>query len=259
MEAIDVQVVTNSEEQTLSLGRRLARVLRGGDVVALDGALGAGKTRLVRGIAAGLGIDVAMVSSPTFVIMHEHERKDGVAIGGGGGGPGLIHVDAYRLRSPEELETIGWDRVMRATEGATEGGEVGTQRAPVVVVEWASKVAEMLPRFESGRLARVRIEHAGEHSRAFAMSLPRSWGERPGFAGILDGGGEGSLPTGWTRCPVTNKPVSPESRTFPFFDERARMADLGRWLSGGYSVSRELVEEDLSDPDLLSGPPGPHG
>ena len=55
---------------------------------------------------------------------------------------------------------------------------------------------------------------------------------------------------GWAKCPVTGKPVAPDSPTFPFFDEKARLVDLSRWFRGEYTVSREIVEDDLGDPDL---------
>jgi tRNA threonylcarbamoyl adenosine modification protein YjeE len=82
-----------------ALGARLAAELRAGDLVTLDGELGAGKTTLTRGIGAALGVRGA-VTSPTFVLARTHPRDDG---------PPLVHVDAYRLSSAVELDDLDID------------------------------------------------------------------------------------------------------------------------------------------------------
>ena len=87
-------------EQMHQLGLRLAKMLKAGDLVVLTGPLGAGKTTLSRGIGEGLHV-VGTVSSPTFVIARTHKRTDG--------GPELVHVDAYRLGSPQELDDLDID------------------------------------------------------------------------------------------------------------------------------------------------------
>ncbi|WP_246222136.1 MULTISPECIES: tRNA (adenosine(37)-N6)-threonylcarbamoyltransferase complex ATPase subunit type 1 TsaE [Gordonia] len=106
---------------TESLGRELASGLAAGDVVILDGPLGAGKTALARGIGAGLGV-VGRVSSPTFIIAREHRP-------GGPGRPGMVHVDAYRLGGLDELDALDLDTDLTDD---------------VVVVEWGEGVAEVL-------------------------------------------------------------------------------------------------------------------
>ena len=143
---------TSDEAQTVALGESLARVLRAGDVVALEGDLGAGKTRLVRGLARGLGCDEKMVSSPTYVLAHEYPGRPG--------GPALVHVDAYRIRSSEELEAIGWDRML---DGRS-----------VVAIEWPQRIAGAIP----ASALRVRIEHAGVDRRR--VSLEWSGGDQEG-------------------------------------------------------------------------------
>ncbi|MBC7725011.1 MAG: tRNA (adenosine(37)-N6)-threonylcarbamoyltransferase complex ATPase subunit type 1 TsaE [Burkholderiaceae bacterium] len=100
------------------LGRRIARQLRAGDVVALDGELGAGKTTLTRGLGAELGVRGA-VTSPTFVLARTHPRP--------AGGPPLVHVDAYRLGSAAELDDLDIDFA-----------------ASIVVVEWAAGMLDAL-------------------------------------------------------------------------------------------------------------------
>ncbi|MFC8530889.1 tRNA (adenosine(37)-N6)-threonylcarbamoyltransferase complex ATPase subunit type 1 TsaE [Nocardia sp. NPDC057227] len=108
-------------EDTEALGRELAAGLRAGDLVVLDGPLGAGKTALTRGIGAGLDV-LGRVSSPTFVIARAHRAGDR--------GVGLVHVDAYRLAGDlDELDALDLDADL--------------DRA-VVVVEWGRGVVEHL-------------------------------------------------------------------------------------------------------------------
>ena len=130
-------------EATHRVGRRLGAHLACGHVVALTGPLGSGKTTLVKGIADGAGVgDLRQVNSPTFVIVNEYEA--------GGARPGLrlYHVDAYRLRGSGDLEAIGFDEM--CTAGA-------------VVVEWADKVADVLP---PDRLT-INLEPIDESRRRF--------------------------------------------------------------------------------------------
>ena len=106
---------------TEALGAELAHSLSAGDVVILDGPLGAGKTALARGIAAGLEV-VGRVSSPTFIIAREHKP-------GSPDRPGMVHVDAYRLGGLDELDALDLDTDLTDA---------------VVVVEWGEGVAERL-------------------------------------------------------------------------------------------------------------------
>ena len=103
------------------LGRRLAALLRAGDLVILAGPLGAGKTTLVQGIGAGLGVR-GPVTSPTFVIARVHPPL-------AAGGPALVHADAYRLGSFGEVDDLDLD---------TDAGSA------VTVVEWGTGLAEPL-------------------------------------------------------------------------------------------------------------------
>jgi endogenous inhibitor of DNA gyrase (YacG/DUF329 family) len=120
-----------------------------------------------------------------------------------------------------------------------------------VVIEWFERIAAGLTGEPS--MGRVRIQHEPDSGRRLDLLAPASWPLRPEWKGVkllADLTGSGGLAPGWAACPVTGKPVSPDNPTFPFVDEKARMADLGRWLTGQYMLSRELMEEDLSDPDL---------
>jgi tRNA threonylcarbamoyladenosine biosynthesis protein TsaE len=109
-------LVTGSEEDTILEAARLANALRPGDVLLLSGELGAGKTAFVRGLAKGLGIDPAEVTSPTFTLVHEYR----------GGRLPLIHVDLYRL-DRTRLDEVGLD-----VELASRG---------VLAIEWPERLA----------------------------------------------------------------------------------------------------------------------
>ena len=130
-----VQKVTHSAEQTRRFGRQLARHLRGGEVIALIGDLGAGKTVLVKGMAVGLGIK-HRVSSPTFVLMRVYPVQPHKTI------RRFVHVDAYRVRHAAELLEIGLVDYL---------GQPDT----VTVIEWADRVREILPH----KTIRVQMEH----------------------------------------------------------------------------------------------------
>ena len=119
----------------MSVGRELAATLSAGDVVLLYGDLGAGKTAFVRGLAEGLGVAPAEVSSPTFTLVQEYR----------GGRVTLVHVDLYRLNDPREIDDLGLE-------------EIGADA--VLSIEWADR----LPR-PPAEAIRIRIEHAGDEER----------------------------------------------------------------------------------------------
>ncbi len=111
---------SRSPSQTRRIGMRLGAVLEPGDLVCLQGELGAGKTTLVQGMAQGWG-SLDPVSSPTFVLVNEYSRSDGNR---------LFHMDAYRLQSGAEAAELDVDWML--AEGA-------------LVIEWAERVQEVLP------------------------------------------------------------------------------------------------------------------
>jgi tRNA threonylcarbamoyladenosine biosynthesis protein TsaE len=129
-------IISNSPDQTVQAGRRLAEGLRSGDVVALCGNLGAGKTHFTKGLVAGLGGDPDQVSSPTFSLAQEYT----------GGRFPIVHLDLYRLDQEIELRQLGWWDYL--------------DQEAVLLVEWANKFPEALPR---GTIF-VRFEiGAGDH------------------------------------------------------------------------------------------------
>lgn len=207
-------------DATRDLARRLAGVLVGGDVLALSGDLGAGKTTLVREIARAFGVQEGLVSSPTFVLANEYPTDRLVP-------EGIVHIDAYRVGDEDELEASGWDRL--------------TDPSRVVLIEWPSRIPHAIKEL-GGRVARLRLEHTGETSRAVDLVPADGWTSRPSWRALAGLSIEESGPT---HCPVTGNVVPPDSPTWPFVDERARLADLEGWFSEGYVISREMTEADL--------------
>lgn len=207
---------SRSETETALIAAALGRVLRAGDALLLDGPLGAGKTTLVREVASAMKVDARAVASPTFVLMHEYPGVEG--------GPGLIHVDAYRLRGDEELETIGWDTV---------SDRIQVRPSAVLIVEWAERLTEI----PGDSHASVRMDHVDPSTRELAFSLPNSWRGRPGLSELT--GREA------TRCPMTGQRVEADSPWYPFASERAKMADLNRWFTGTYNISRDATDADF--------------
>ena len=112
--------ITHGPEQTRALGAALGGMLSPGDLVCLEGDLGAGKTTFVQGLAAGWGT-TDQVTSPTFVIINEYRRADGLR---------LYHMDAYRLGSSAEAEDLDLDAYLAVSP---------------LVVEWADRIPEALP------------------------------------------------------------------------------------------------------------------
>ena len=104
-----------------ALGHELAQELTPGTVIGLDGELGAGKTELVKGLAAGMGHE-GVGTSPTFTLLHEYPAGKRV----------LYHLDFYRMEAEQEALALGWDDLLEDPEG-------------VVAVEWAGKFAGLLP------------------------------------------------------------------------------------------------------------------
>lgn len=112
------KIITNSERETRLFAERFANALSGGEVVALIGDLGSGKTVFAKGLAKGLGVKNT-ITSPTFVLMKVYKN--------------LVHIDAYRLTNGKELEAIG------ATDYFKD-------KNFVTLIEWADRVKDILPK-----------------------------------------------------------------------------------------------------------------
>ncbi|HEX2991270.1 MAG TPA: tRNA (adenosine(37)-N6)-threonylcarbamoyltransferase complex ATPase subunit type 1 TsaE, partial [Anaerolineales bacterium] len=131
-----VHFLSRSPEQTRRVGARLGAALRAGDVVCLQGDLGAGKTTFVQGVAEGWG-SVDAVSSPTFVIVNVYRTADGKQ---------LFHLDAYRLESTLEAEELDLNAMLA--------------QGPLLI-EWPERMVKLIP---NDRLW-VRLEHVHEEER----------------------------------------------------------------------------------------------
>ncbi|MGA9545568.1 MAG: tRNA (adenosine(37)-N6)-threonylcarbamoyltransferase complex ATPase subunit type 1 TsaE [Candidatus Sulfotelmatobacter sp.] len=133
------EITTRSAEETIAFGRTLTEMLVPPKLVLLRGDLGAGKTTLVKGIAAGFGAaEEEDVTSPTFTLVHEYR----------GPRANLYHIDLYRVDTPRELETLGLDD-LRAEKGS------------VLLIEWGEK----FPRLVRERDVEISLERDGENGR----------------------------------------------------------------------------------------------
>jgi len=141
---LPAQVTSQSEDDTFNLGVRIGSQLSGGEIILLDGALGAGKTMLVKGIAHGLSIDKQEVTSPSFTLVNPHPGK-----------LLLYHIDLYRL-----------DEGAKAAH-AVDLDEILTDEKAVVVIEWAERLGHYpLP----DNVIRISITGDGEAPREISIS-----------------------------------------------------------------------------------------
>lgn len=116
-----VEIISASAQQTWEMARSIGQTLKPGDVLALSGELGSGKTCFTGGLARGLGVDDKyQITSPTFTLINEYPARYK-----------LFHFDVYRLNSYSEFEDLGYE------EYFSNGG--------IVVIEWAEKIAQILP------------------------------------------------------------------------------------------------------------------
>ena len=129
-----------SVEETWALARELAKELKAGDVVCLEGDLGAGKTTFTQGLAAALGVP-GRVTSPTFCIVQEHQSSDVL----------LVHMDLYRLRGEEDVEAIGWEDYLA--------------RGAIFVIEWPDRAGSLIP----ATARRIFFRHVDEKKRKITI------------------------------------------------------------------------------------------
>jgi tRNA threonylcarbamoyladenosine biosynthesis protein TsaE len=132
---------TNSTEETFALGERVAGFLSDGSVVALEGALGSGKTHLTKGIAFGLGIS-ENITSPTYTIISEYQSPV----------CRLYHIDAYRLNNDKDFEDIGGPEIINSNG--------------ISVIEWSDKIFKSLPE----NTITISIEITGQSSRTIKIN-----------------------------------------------------------------------------------------
>jgi tRNA threonylcarbamoyladenosine biosynthesis protein TsaE len=132
---------TESEEETIALGEKLAAELPSQAVVLLIGNLGAGKTTLAKGLVKGLGAaQPTEISSPTFTLIHEYS-------------PSVYHIDLYRLDTRAQVATLGLEEIF--------------DREAVVLIEWGEKFPALMP---EDRIE-IRLRTTGEHSREIEVAV----------------------------------------------------------------------------------------
>ncbi len=132
---------TSSTSETIRIGKRLGRLLQPGDVVALVGDLGTGKTQFIKGLAEGVGVGKATyVSSPSFTLINEYPGRTP-----------LYHIDLFRLESEKEAEGLGLEEYVRGNG--------------ITAIEWADKISSLLPE----ELLWVKIHYTGEHTRSLEI------------------------------------------------------------------------------------------
>jgi tRNA threonylcarbamoyladenosine biosynthesis protein TsaE len=138
-----VSLISNSEEETKLCAERLASQLKAGDIVLLQGDLGAGKTTFVKGLVEAFKFSSRKVNSPTFVIMNYYKGK-----------LPIYHFDLYRLGTPKEIDTLDFDDYFYG-EG-------------ISLIEWPERLGEHKPKEHY----LVEFQHKGEHQRGICISYP---------------------------------------------------------------------------------------
>lgn len=138
----ELTITSHSPQETIELGTTIGRQLKGGEVIAIVGPLGSGKTHLIKGIAAGAGAtDSRAVNSPTFVIINQYAGRFDI-----------YHIDAYRVDSIAEFEMLGFDDLCYPES--------------VVLIEWADKVEAVLGDVDP---IRIDLSHVDTTSRTLLV------------------------------------------------------------------------------------------
>src|SRR3990167_8642951 len=149
-------MISRSAEQTIEYARRIAKRLKGGEVIGLVGELGSGKTTFVKGLAEGLGIKEP-VTSPTFVLLKEYpitHRHLHFASVNGEVSMKLMHVDAYRVGNIEDIKPVGIEDYLGRDD-------------VIMVIEWAEKIKKILPK----HTIYINFKHINESKREIIPHL----------------------------------------------------------------------------------------
>lgn len=141
-----LEIISHSVDETIALGQTIGKQLQGGEVIAMEGTLGTGKTHFIKGLALGLNVaDIDVVTSPTFTLINEYEGR-----------LPLYHADAYRLEKADQLAALGFDEMCSGLG--------------VVVVEWADRVRPLIDEYKP---INIYLEHRGESERSLRIeNLP---------------------------------------------------------------------------------------
>lgn len=146
-----MRIITKSEEETFKIGSRIGERLRPGDVINLNGELGAGKTHITKGIAEGLGVD-DYITSPTFIIVNQYEGRIP-----------LYHFDVYRINDIDEMYEIGFEEYLYGNG--------------VCIVEWGSMIEELIPE----NAIRIDINKIDDNTREIIIDDRNSLGLQEGM------------------------------------------------------------------------------
>ena len=145
-EKATIEIISHSAQQTMEIARLLGGKLREGDILALSGELGSGKTCFTGGIARGLGVSESyQITSPTFTLINEYPARCD-----------LYHFDVYRLNGYSEFEDLGYEEYF--------------SRGGVVVIEWAEKIAQILP----ADTFFISFKYLDENRRRIMIKGPKS-------------------------------------------------------------------------------------
>ncbi|MBM3251656.1 MAG: tRNA (adenosine(37)-N6)-threonylcarbamoyltransferase complex ATPase subunit type 1 TsaE [Candidatus Omnitrophica bacterium] len=136
-----MQIITKNSQGTIDFGKKIAKVLKKGDIIAFIGNLGAGKTTLIKGIAQGLGVRQNLVSSPSFVLLKTYNGKLPV-----------YHFDFYRIKKAKDSYAIGLDEFL-FSDG-------------VSLIEWADRIKKILPQ----KYLRVGLKSINENQRKIILT-----------------------------------------------------------------------------------------
>jgi len=149
-----MQLITKGSSETINFGKKIAKRLKKGDIIALFGNLGAGKTTLVKGIAKGLGVKERTVNSPSFVLLKQYKGK-----------LPLYHFDFYRIKKAQEAYSIGLEEFL-FSDG-------------ISVIEWADRIKTFLPKqylgielkFKSENQRKINLCALGKHYKDLIKRL----------------------------------------------------------------------------------------
>ena len=153
-----MKYISKTEKETYQIAAKLAKKLKGGEIIALEGDLGSGKTTFVKGLARAFGIK-QHVTSPTFVLMKIYEignrpaRRSSKSEGGKYEIRNFVHVDCYRLDEPQELFYLGIEEYLNKKE-------------TIVIIEWADKIKKYLKKFKKVIWIKIKITN---HKRIFRL------------------------------------------------------------------------------------------
>ncbi|OIP23133.1 tRNA (adenosine(37)-N6)-threonylcarbamoyltransferase complex ATPase subunit type 1 TsaE [bacterium CG06_land_8_20_14_3_00_33_50] len=141
------EIITKNSKATQEFANNFAKNLNSGDILALVGDLGGGKTTFTKGLAYGLGINEKEVSSPTFTLIREYKIKNNPNI------KKLFHLDLYRLHSEKEAEELGLH-------------ELFEDKSAIIVIEWADRIKNLLPDYTEW----LKFEFIDENTRKIIIS-----------------------------------------------------------------------------------------